>query len=100
VSALEEQIGGNHYRHLHIQPVEFIHANGIPFFEAPQATSTDQIAILDKSGPEIGDRRLIKFKSTEVIEADQRKYVVSERVSFNFERLDAIGEIKSLKTTL
>lgn len=33
MSALEEQVGGNHYRHLHIQPVEFIHANGIGFFE-------------------------------------------------------------------
>jgi len=32
-SALEVQIQGNHYKHMKIQPVEFIHANGIPFIE-------------------------------------------------------------------
>lgn len=33
-SALETQIGGNHYKDLKIQPIEFIHANNIPFCEA------------------------------------------------------------------
>jgi hypothetical protein len=32
-SALSNQIGGNHYSKLKIQPVEFIHANNIPFIE-------------------------------------------------------------------
>ena len=32
-SALEQQCGGNHYRQMAIQPIEFIHANGIPFAE-------------------------------------------------------------------
>ena len=32
-SALEQQCGGNHYRNMAIQPIEFIHANGIPFAE-------------------------------------------------------------------
>ena len=32
-SALEIQEGGDHYRKMKIQPVEFIHANGIPYFE-------------------------------------------------------------------
>lgn len=31
-NALETQIGGNHYK-LPIQPVEYIHANGIGYFE-------------------------------------------------------------------
>lgn len=31
--ALNEQVGGNHYRTLPIQPVEYIHANGLGFFE-------------------------------------------------------------------
>lgn len=31
-TALETQIGGNHYK-LPIQPVEYIHANGIGYFE-------------------------------------------------------------------
>jgi hypothetical protein len=32
-SALNVQEGGNHYKDLKIQPVEFIHANNIPFLE-------------------------------------------------------------------
>lgn len=32
-SALSTQIGGNHYSKLKIQPVEYIHANNIPFIE-------------------------------------------------------------------
>lgn len=30
---LNVQIGGDHYMKMAIQPVEFIHANGIPFIE-------------------------------------------------------------------
>jgi len=33
VSALEKQVSGDHYKSLKIQPIEFIHANGIPFAE-------------------------------------------------------------------
>lgn len=33
MSALEEQIGGGHYKEFEIQPVEFIHRNGIGFCE-------------------------------------------------------------------
>lgn len=33
MSALKEQEGGNHYRDMPIQPVEFIHANSIGYFE-------------------------------------------------------------------
>ncbi len=31
--ALDVQVSGDHYRKLKIQPIEFIHANGIPFAE-------------------------------------------------------------------
>lgn len=34
MQALSTQIGGDHYKKHRIQPVEFIHANGIPFIEA------------------------------------------------------------------
>ncbi len=34
MSALEKQVAGNHYRDMKIQPIEFIHANGIPHLEA------------------------------------------------------------------
>lgn len=32
-SALAVQVGGGHYKTMSIQPVEFIHANGIGYFE-------------------------------------------------------------------
>lgn len=33
MSALGQQVGGNHYKNMPIQPVEYIHANGIGYFE-------------------------------------------------------------------
>lgn len=33
MSALDEQVAGDHYKALQIQPVEYIHANGIGYFE-------------------------------------------------------------------
>lgn len=33
MSALDQQIAGNHYSKLKIQPVEYIHANGLGFCE-------------------------------------------------------------------
>lgn len=32
-SSLDIQIGGTHYKHFPIQPVTYIHANGIPYLE-------------------------------------------------------------------
>lgn len=31
--AKEIQVGGNHYKDLKIQPIEYIHANGLDYFE-------------------------------------------------------------------
>jgi hypothetical protein len=33
MSALDEQVSGNHYKNMVIQPVEFIHANNLGFLE-------------------------------------------------------------------
>ncbi len=33
MSALDIQAGGNHYKDCAIQPIEFIHANGLDFFQ-------------------------------------------------------------------
>lgn len=33
MSVLDNQIGGTHYKELAIQPIEFIHANGLGFIE-------------------------------------------------------------------
>ena len=32
-NALSVQVAGNHYKDMKIQPVEFIHTNGIPYLE-------------------------------------------------------------------
>lgn len=32
-NALDVQVGGGHYKTMNIQPVEFIHANNIPYLE-------------------------------------------------------------------
>ena len=72
---------------------------GIPFYEVPQAPE-GQIAIAQKSTPALGDRRRIKVKSTEVIEADQRKYVVSERIALNYYYRDAIVGILNLDSAV
>ncbi len=34
MAATDEQIGGNHYKEMVIQPIEFIFKNNIPFMEA------------------------------------------------------------------
>lgn len=70
---------------------------GVPFYEAPFAPAGN-ICIFHKRSPEMGDRRQIKFKSAEVIESDQTKYVVSERVSFNVNYRDAFIRITNLDT--
>ncbi len=33
MSALDEQVGGSHYKGLAIQPAEYVHANRIPYLE-------------------------------------------------------------------
>lgn len=33
MNALDKQVAGDHYKSLAIEPVEYIHANGIGFFE-------------------------------------------------------------------
>lgn len=33
MSSLEKQVSGDHYKDMNIQPVEFIYANGIGYFE-------------------------------------------------------------------
>lgn len=33
MGALDKQVAGGHYKSLKIQPIQYIHANGIPFAE-------------------------------------------------------------------
>jgi len=75
---------------------------GIRFFETPQVSSAneDKIAILDKSSPEVGDRRKIKLATDNVVESDQRKFVMSERISFNYNNKAQLTAIDNLSTTI
>jgi hypothetical protein len=34
LTPLDVQVGGGHYKSLKIQPIEYIHANGLPYCEA------------------------------------------------------------------
>jgi len=72
---------------------------GVPFYEAPQAPE-DQAVMYRMDVPHLGDRRMIKFVNEDIIESDQRKYVVSERFSLNYHYRDAMVIIKNLSTTL
>jgi len=33
MNAIDRQVNGDHYKNMAIQPVEYIHKNGIPFIE-------------------------------------------------------------------
>lgn len=70
---------------------------GVPFYEAPQAPD-DQAVMYRRDVPHLGDRRQIKFTQEDIIESDQRKMVVSERISFNFHYKDAMVAITNLST--
>lgn len=72
---------------------------GVPIYEAPLAP-TGHSVIMHKNAAEVGDRRMIKMKSGEVIESDQRKYVTSERIAFQFNRTDMACEIDNLDDTV
>lgn len=72
---------------------------GVKFYEAPFAPA-GEVAMFHKDSPQIGDRRMIKVKSDEVIEQDQRKYVISERIALEYDYRDALVLINNLSTTI
>ncbi len=72
---------------------------GVKFYEAPFAPA-GSVAMFHKDSPQIGDRRMIKVKSDEVIEQDQRKYVISERIALEYDYRDALCLINNLSQTI
>jgi len=72
---------------------------GIPFYEIPQGPA-GTVAIINRNSPSLGDRRRIKLDNERVIESDQRKFVTSERISFNYDYPDALVAITGVKTTI
>ena len=72
---------------------------GIPIYEVPLAPA-GHLVLMHKGSPEIGDRRLIKIKNAEIVESDQRKYVISERIAFSYNWVDAIVLVDNLLSTV
>lgn len=68
-SALDVQEGGDHYKGLPIQPVEFIHANGLGFLEGCIVKRISRWR--SKGGLE--DLRKIKHEVDLLIELEERK---------------------------
>ena len=69
MSALDTQPGGDHYRTKAIQPVEYIHANGLGFLEGCVVKRITRWR--DKGG--IQDLRKIQHECELLIELEERK---------------------------
>jgi UDP-3-O-acyl-N-acetylglucosamine deacetylase len=69
MSALNTQISGSHYKALTIQPIEYIHANSIPFAEGSVIKYVTRWR--DKGG--IADLEKAKHFLELLIELEQRK---------------------------
>lgn len=71
MSARDEQIGGNHYRNLAIQPVVYNHANKLPFIEG----SIIKYATRWREKGGIDDLRKIKHFVDLLIELEIEEFV-------------------------
>ena len=76
MNALDTQVGGSHYCKLKIQPVEFIHANNIPFIEGCIIKYATRWR--DKGG--IKDLEKIKHFTDLLIELENRTSVATSNV--------------------
>ncbi|MHA2363890.1 MAG: phage major capsid protein [Candidatus Hodarchaeales archaeon] len=61
------------------------------------AYTTDGYGVMTHvQNPMIGDRRMVKIKSEEIIQNDQRRYVISERIDFTIQHKPALCQIYDL----
>ena len=74
MSAFDIQVAGNHYKSLKIQPVEYIHANNIPYLEGNIIKYATRWR--DKGG--IEDLRKIKHYVDLLIELEMKSEAVPE----------------------
>lgn len=72
---------------------------GVTLHEAPLAPA-GKIVVMHKQAAEIGDRRMIKMENERVIEADQRKFVTSERIALGYNRKESMVLIDDLNSTV
>lgn len=68
-NALDVQVGGDHYKKLKIQPIEYIHANQLPYCEANVVKYISRWR--DKGG--IKDLEKVKHYVDLLIELEQLK---------------------------
>lgn len=68
-TALDVQVGGDHYKKLKIQPIEYIHANQLPYCEANVVKYISRWR--DKGG--IKDLEKVKHYVDLLIELEQLK---------------------------
>ena len=74
MSALNTQVAGDHYKALKIQPIEYIHANSLPFAEGSVIKYVTRWR--DKGG--IADLEKAKHFLELLIELEQKARVASE----------------------
>lgn len=74
MSALNTQVAGDHYKALKIQPIEYIHANGLPFAEGSVIKYVTRWR--DKGG--LADLEKAKHFLELLIELEQKARTVSE----------------------
>ncbi len=74
MSALNTQVAGDHYKALKIQPIEYIHANSIPFAEGSVIKYVTRWR--DKGG--LADLEKAKHFLELLIELEQKARTVSE----------------------
>lgn len=74
MSALNTQVAGDHYKALKIQPIEYIHANSLPFAEGSVIKYVTRWR--DKGG--LADLEKAKHFLELLIELEQKARTVSE----------------------
>ena len=82
MSALNTQINGTHYRELAIQPVEFIHANQIPYMEG----NVIKYVVRWKAKGGLADLEKAKHYIELLIELEQKQAAPSMAASISQER--------------
>lgn len=86
VSALDRQEGGDHYKKLAIQPVEYIHANNLGFFEGSVVKYVSRWR--DKGG--VKDLEKAKHFIDLLIELEARRGAdIRAQAKLNMERVTA-----------
>lgn len=92
MSALQTQIGGSHYKSLKIQPIEYIHANNIPFAEGSIIKYVTRWR--DKNG--IADLEKARHFIDLLIELERKQMRAESVATFTPEQENTNDMIKSL----